>query len=128
MENEKGLYWERHAEAEKACLDLLDDCRRNNGVIARFEQKLIKQTSSRLLDWVDHFYLRDSRTVREKLGALGFVKQPDTRREALFHPGAFLPRIVLAGSSSASASGPERLRIATCTVGANSRTRRIALA
>jgi hypothetical protein len=107
MENDKGFYWERHAEAEKACLDLLDDCKRNNGVIARFEQKLIKQTSSRLLDWVDHFYLRDSKTVREKLGAVGFVKQPDTRREALFHPGAFLPTIVLAGGSSTSASGPE---------------------
>jgi 4-hydroxyphenylpyruvate dioxygenase-like putative hemolysin len=105
MENEKGFYWERHAEAEQLCLDLLDDCKGQNAVLARFEHKLIGQTSSPLLSWVDHFFLRDGRVKREKLEALGFVQQPDRLREAYYHPGALLPTIVFAGQSSRSDKG-----------------------
>ncbi len=104
MEQESGFYWERHAEAEKACLDFLDDCKGQNAVLARFEEKLIKQASSRLLYWVDHFILRDSKQAREKFEGLGFVRQPDTAHEAFYHPGALLPRIVLSRNSS----GPDR--------------------
>jgi hypothetical protein len=99
MEQEKGFFWEQHAAAEKICLDILADCRRNNAIIARFEQKLIQQTSSRLLEWVDHVLLPGSTQVRDKLARLGFIKQPDIRHEALYHPGALLPRIVLSGNS-----------------------------
>jgi hypothetical protein len=103
MAQEKGFYWAQHAGAEKACLDILDDCRQKNTVLARFEQKLIRQTSSRMLDWVDHLIVRDSKQLRDKLAALGFVGQPDTRLEALIHPVALLPRIVLAGTGTGAA-------------------------
>ncbi|HET7319708.1 MAG TPA: hypothetical protein VFK23_11275 [Nitrospirota bacterium] len=99
MEQTKGFFWEQHAGAERACLDILADCRRNNLTLARFEQQLIRKTSSRLLDWVDHLLIRDSDHTRDKLAGLGFIKQPDIRHEALFHPGALLPRIVLSGNS-----------------------------
>src|SRR5512143_1357190 len=99
MELAKGFFWEQHAGAERACLDILADCRRNNLTLARFEQQLIRKTSSRLLDWVDHLLIRDSYHTRDKLAGLGFIQQPDIRHEALFHPGALLPRIVLSGNS-----------------------------
>jgi hypothetical protein len=100
MEEEKGFYWERHAEAEKLCLDLLDDCKRENSFLARFEQKLVQRTSSRLIDWVDHILVQGSKRMKEILGRVGFVKQRGTRYEAFSHPGAHLPRIVLVGQSS----------------------------
>ncbi len=99
MGKEVGFYWERHVEAEKVCLDILDDCMRENGTFARFNAKLIQQTSSRMIDWVDHLLLRDSKLAREKLSACGFVKQTDTEHNAFYHPGALLPRIVLTGDS-----------------------------
>ena len=105
MEEEKGFYWERQAEAEKACLDLLEDCKRGNSTLSRFEQKLIQQTSSRLLDWVDHILVQDSKQIKERLNNVGFVKQPGTRYEALYHPGALLPRIVLTRQSSGMDQG-----------------------
>jgi hypothetical protein len=105
MEEEKGFYWERHAEAEKLCLDLLDDCKRKNFVLSRFEEKLVQRTSSRLLDWVDHILVQNSNRLKETLGVAGFVKQPGTRYEAWYHPGALLPRLVLAGRSSAMNQG-----------------------
>ncbi len=96
MEQKRGFYWERHADAEKACLDLVLDCKRKNRILARFAEKLSNQTNSRLLDWIDHFYLSDSKQIREKLSSLGFVRQPDIAREAYCHPGAILPTFVLA--------------------------------
>lgn len=105
MGQDKGFYWEQHAEAEKLCLDLLEECKRENVIVARFEEKLLRQTSSRLIDWMDHFYLRASSQLRKKLEALGFVKHPETRREAFYHPGALLPAIVLADASSGAERG-----------------------
>jgi hypothetical protein len=105
MEKNMGFYWERQAEAEKVCLDILDDCMRKNVTFARFNEKLIQQTSSRMLDWVDHLLLRDSNLARERLGVSGFVKQTDTEHDALYHPGALLPRIVLTGNSIISEAG-----------------------
>jgi hypothetical protein len=105
MEQVNGSYWERHAEAEKACLDLLDACKRKNSGLARFEQNLILRTSSRLLDWVDHILVQDSKHMKEKLGGIGFVKQTGTRHEAWYHPGALLPRIVLVGQNAGMDQG-----------------------
>jgi hypothetical protein len=105
MEEEKGFYWERHAEAEKLCLDLLDDCKRKNSVLARFEQKLNQRTSSRLLDFADHIFVQNSKRMKEKLGSVGFMKQPGTRYEAFSHPGSLLPRILLEGQSSGMDQG-----------------------
>ncbi|HEX8947538.1 MAG TPA: hypothetical protein VF790_01180 [Dissulfurispiraceae bacterium] len=105
MEKEKGFYWEQHAEAEKMCLDILYDFKRENSVIARFEEKLIRHTSSLLLDCVDHLIVRDSARIREKLAELGFERQPGAAREAFRHQGALLPGIVLAGPSPVTGPG-----------------------
>jgi 4-hydroxyphenylpyruvate dioxygenase-like putative hemolysin len=105
MGKEAGFYWERHAEAEKVCLDILYDCIRENAAIEQFNAKLIQQTSSRMLDWVDHLLLRDSKPTREKLSDCGFVKQTDTEHNAFYHPGALLPRILLTEDSGSSGAG-----------------------
>jgi len=95
MAQAQGFYWERHAAAEQLILDLLDACRRQSGILARFEERLVRQTSGRLLDWVDHLLLRDSRQFRDKLTELGFVVQPAEDQVVWLHPGTQLPRIVL---------------------------------
>ncbi len=105
MEKETGFYWERHAEAEQWCLDILDFCMRKNNAISRFNELLIRQTSSRMLDWIDHLLWRDSKQARMKLEELGFVRQADTDHLAFYHPGALLPGIVLAGNRAGSEAG-----------------------
>jgi hypothetical protein len=105
MEEKKGFYWERQAEAEKTCLDLLEDCKRKNSYLAHFEHKLVQLTSSRLFDWADHIVVQDTKRTKEILEKVGFVKQHDTRYEALYHPGALLPRIVITGQSSGMNQG-----------------------
>ncbi len=105
MEKKTAFYWERHAEAEQLCLDIIDICTAKNNVIASLDEKLVRQTSSRMLEWADHLLLRDSKQARAKLDDLGFVKQPDTAHSAFYHPGALLPRIVLTGNTDGSEAG-----------------------
>jgi len=105
MEQEQGFYWERHAEAEQLMLDLLADFRHRNHTLARFEERLVRQTSGRLLDWVDHLLLEDSRQLRDRLPGLGF-ESPSADGPAVWsHPGTQLPRILLTGPGDTPRTG-----------------------
>lgn len=95
MAQARGYYWERHPAAEQFVLELLAVCRRQSITLARFEERLIRQASGRLLDWVDHLRLRDSRQLNDKLTELGFVVQPSDRQNVWQHLGTQLPRVVL---------------------------------
>lgn len=95
MAQAQGFYWERHPAAEQFVLGLLADCRRQSATLARFEERLIRRTSGRLLDWVDHLLLRDSRQLSDRLTGLGFVVQPSDDQDVWRHPGTQLPRVVL---------------------------------
>ncbi len=100
MEEEKGFYWERHAKVEELFLRYVDQFRKENTTLARFEVKLAKQTNTRMLDWVDHLILPESKQLRDELKELGFVPQTGTDVDAFFHPGVLLPAIVLEEKSS----------------------------
>ncbi len=105
MKKETGFYWERHAEAEQLCLDIIEICMQKNGAIARFNDLLLKLTSSCMLDWVDHLLWRDSEQARTKLDELGFVKRPDIDHLVFYRPGALLPSILLTGNNIGSEAG-----------------------
>jgi len=105
MTEEQGFYWERHAAAEQLMLDLLGDFRRQSATLARFEERLVRQSSGRLLDWVDHLLLRDSRQIRDRLADLGFRALPDDEQTVWLHPGTQLPRIELTGRNDHQETG-----------------------
>jgi len=102
---EKGFYWERHAKVEDFFLRNIDQFRKENTLLARFEAKLTEQTNTRMLDWVDHLVLPYSTQLRDELKELGFVRQAETNIEAFFHPGVLLPAIVLVENSSELSQG-----------------------
>ncbi len=95
MAEGQGFYWERHADAEHLILELIAACRRQSTTLACFEERLVRQTSGRLLDWVDHLLLRSSRQFSDRLTELGFVVQSTDDLDVWQHPGAQLPRVVL---------------------------------
>ncbi|MBN2429693.1 MAG: hypothetical protein JXK94_15265 [Deltaproteobacteria bacterium] len=105
MENSGAFYWERHPEAEALFLHFLDDYKRNNGFLADFEKKLISRTSSRMLDFVDHILVRDSKEIRDRLGNLGFGRKEEAEAVAWSHPGALLPKVILVDSSAGQHPG-----------------------
>jgi hypothetical protein len=105
MAQKKGFYWERHAAAEQFLLDNLGDFRRQSDTLARFEERLVKQTSGRLLDWVDHLLLPDSQPVRDRMTKLGFIPRQSSDQPVWHHPGTQLPRILLTGQGPGPKTG-----------------------
>ncbi len=105
MEQKQGFYWERQDAAERLLLDLVGEFRRQSATLTCFEERLVRQTSGRLLDWIDHLLLRDSLQLRDRLAETGFVARPTAGGDVWHHPGAQLPRIVLTGGGARPEKG-----------------------
>jgi hypothetical protein len=89
----QGFYWERHPEAERFLLEVIEDYGKRSPALSDFERKLITRTSTRLLDWVDHLLMADTAQNVNRLADFGFVRETDF--PAYTHPGARLPAVVL---------------------------------
>lgn len=82
--------WKCEPEAEAVALHWLQVFVQKNPALQELDQELQEQTSTRLLDWVDHFVVPAK--VRAELEKAGYVEQEG----AFYHPGAQLPRFILA--------------------------------
>ena len=93
------FHWVCQPEAEAFILEAFEKAASKNEFIAKFNERLCKETSTRLFDWLDHVILGQSSAQEERLKTLGFVE--DTRVQEAFddrvyyHPGAHLPRVLL---------------------------------
>lgn len=88
--------WKCHPEAEALCLNLLNESCQSNPDVEKLQKDLLEQTSTRLLDWIDHFEIGASSQYEKKAYDSGYVQESvaaDYR--VLIHPGAQLPRIVV---------------------------------
>lgn len=95
MVNE-GFQWVCQPKAEQIILGVLEDSCRRNAFIQHFSDALYKETSTRLLDWVDHIVLGHADALEKELEEAGFVSQIATQHYRVFHhPGAQLPRVVV---------------------------------
>ncbi|MEJ2245837.1 MAG: hypothetical protein P8Y80_07140, partial [Acidobacteriota bacterium] len=105
MKNSEGFYWERHPEVEMFFARYLDIYREKNSFIADFERDLAQQTSSGILDWIDHIMVKDSAEIRRELNGLGFKRNEKTGARAFYHPGVMLPSVIPVGNSADSDPG-----------------------
>lgn len=91
--------WKRYPEAEAFFLEGLNTFLKAHQRAARLEQRIREQTSTRLIDWVDHIVLPDSSPTRARLAKMGFtldlLGEAPPGRTALWHTGALFPNIVL---------------------------------
>ncbi len=63
--------------------------------LAKFEQRLLSETGTRLFDWIDHIYVdAESSTVAE-LQSTGFEAVQDG--STFEHPTAIFPRVIVSG-------------------------------
>jgi len=101
----EGFYWECRPDVEALFLGYLEIFRKKNSFIADFEDRLLRNTSSRILDWIDHILVTDSGDTRERLDDLGFKGREDPDTCAFYHPGVLLPDIVLIENSAGNDPG-----------------------
>ena len=83
-------------KTEKLVLNILEECTRSNEFIAALQHDLLKHTSTRLFDWVDHVIVGYSGNIENELEEAGFIADLAMASFRIFHhPGAQLPRVVV---------------------------------
>lgn len=88
--------WKCQPEAEKLISDVLDQAILLCPFIAQLEKDLIKLTSTRLFDWLDHVIVGRSNLLESELYRYGFqVDNAGADYRVFYHPGAQLPRVVV---------------------------------
>lgn len=96
MSSPTSYQWQCQPRAETLILDLLDKACQANVDIAHLQSELLKHTSTRLFDWIDHVIAGYTTTLEKELDESGFVCESATQTYRVFHhPGAQLPRIVV---------------------------------
>lgn len=91
-----AFQWKCEPKAEEFVLRILEECCRANSFIEALRLDLLKHTSTRLFDWVDHIVVGYSPTLEKELLDSGFVSQHASASYRVFyHPRAQLPRVVV---------------------------------
>ena len=86
--------WTRQPEASRLIDDRLDRFCEQNAFLNELRQRLLTQTGTRLIDWVDTIHVES----RENLDAAGFsAADPIGVADRFHHPGAQLPWVASSG-------------------------------
>lgn len=88
--------WKCEPQAEALIQGVLDAAAAENQDIAHLQDELVKHTSSRLFDWLDHVIVGFTPEFESRLEEAGFVPENATPTYRVFHhPAAQLPRVVV---------------------------------
>jgi hypothetical protein len=93
-----AFQWECQPQAEALILDIMMQASQANPAIAKLSEDLLKQTNTRLFDWLDFVTAIETPALLANVQAVGFVQQGNGHHRLFAHPGAQLPRIVLSPS------------------------------
>jgi len=93
--------WTPQPEGANVVQSLLEECVRDCSYAASLAKRMLEDTGTRLIDWVDHFSLPAHHSATSKLPAVGYELTDQPGLEAWTHPAGLLPRIRLS-------SGPHR--------------------
>src|ERR1700730_17182373 len=88
--------WQREPAAEALIEELVEACKASNPSIAAFEKQLIEETSTTLLDWVDHVSVQATSELKQKLERAGFRIVGAMSHYCIYQqPGAKLPPLLV---------------------------------
>lgn len=96
MEINAAFKWKCEPEAENLALSILEQAAKSNSFIAKLSEDLLKHTSTRLFDWIDHLIVGLTPDLDHQLEKAGYISDAAAPTYRVFHhPGAQLPRIVV---------------------------------
>lgn len=88
--------WQCQPKAEQVIFRILEESIQANSAIAELQHDLLKHTSTRLFDWLDHVIIGYDPLAEFELEEAGYVAETAGSAYRVFHhPGAQLPRIVV---------------------------------
>jgi len=87
--------WETKPEAAAWVRRVVDRMCREFSALDKLRSGMLRETGTRLFDWVEHVALPASDEIQHQLEALAFESAEEDSRRVWRHPGALLPAIVL---------------------------------
>lgn len=88
--------WQCHPKSEAVLTQIVEECCQTNPFIANLREELLKQTSTRLFDWLDHVVVNYSPELEQELEDDGFISEAAASYyRILHHPRAQFPRVVV---------------------------------
>ena len=84
--------WEPQPDAWLLLLDLVERACRANPFIESLRQRMLDQTGTRLIDWLDHVCVDSEELADATLTDVGY--RFCDQQQAWHHPGGLFPRIV----------------------------------
>ena len=94
---ERRFDWPLCYDAENYVLKRLEAFTERNSFARRLAERMVKETGTLLLDWVDHLVIPHAEL--KELKAVGFVDDPlaeaPAHLKAFWHPEAMLPRVLV---------------------------------
>lgn len=93
--------WTPQPEPARLVHRLLNECLEKSSFAGRLAQRMLAETGTRMLDWIDHFGVKANDDVLPELGRVGYVKCDTSDCETAWnHPKGMFPRILrLAGQT-----------------------------
>lgn len=96
MSDNDAFQWKCHPAAEGLLMDGLEHACQSHPAIHELRNTLHRETSTRLLDWLDHLVVGRSPEMEQRLHDAGFViDQAAVSYRVYTHPGAKLPAVVV---------------------------------
>lgn len=103
---ERRFDWPLCYDAENYVLKRLEAFTERNSFARRLAERMVKETGTLLLDWVDHLVIPHAEL--KELKAVGFVDDPlaeaPAHLKAFWHPEAMLPRVLVEREVEVAAS------------------------
>lgn len=86
--------WKPQPEPARLVHRLLNECLDLSPFGAWLSRRMLAETGTRLLDWIDHFALPSSDPVLAELSVVGYVESKSTSGESVWnHPEGLFPRL-----------------------------------
>lgn len=97
-EFQDSFQWKEWPEAERLVHSFLTEFLLNNAFAKTFSEHLLNETSTNLIDWVDHVVVSGGTTAIHQLRSMGYAYEfvaAEPNSVVLFYPQADFPRIVV---------------------------------
>jgi hypothetical protein len=99
-----AFHWKTHPVAGALVRELLDQVSNLNPSVHQLRDRLLAETGTRLVDWLDHLEVADAPGLAARLTAAGFLPAPESAAAGCHrHGGGCFPAIVLTADGSYAA-------------------------
>ena len=89
------FHWEVQPAAGALVQDLLAQICARSSTAQRLSERLLQETGTRLIDWIDHLEIPDLPGLAERLHSAGFAAAASDGVVVLRHPGGLFPPVIL---------------------------------